>query len=59
MALREIKKSDLAGKTIKDIYHESVNMLIINFTDETTLELCAENAVTTDFGSIPGIFVEE
>jgi hypothetical protein len=57
--MREIKDSDLIGKTIKGIDHSSVNVLLLVFSDDSTLELWAEEAVSTQFGSIPGIFVED
>jgi hypothetical protein len=31
----------------------------LTFSDETTLEIWADVAVSTSFGDIPGIFVEE
>jgi hypothetical protein len=57
--MREIRDTDLVGKTIKNIDAGAVNVLNITFTDDTTIELWAEQAVYTSYGSIPGIFVEE
>lgn len=57
--MREIRDTDLVGKTIKSINTSAVNVLRITFTDDTTLELWAEQAVNTNAGSIPGIFVGE
>jgi len=57
--MRDIKETDLVGKTIKSIDSRAVNALILTFTDDTTLQLTAEQAITTGYGSIPGIFVEE
>jgi len=57
--MRKIKDTDLVGKTVQSIDAKSVNVLKITFTDNTTLELWAEDAVRTSAGSIPGIFVDE
>lgn len=57
--MRKIKKNDLVGKTIKSINNRSVNVLKLTFTDGTKLELWAETAINTPFGSVPGIFAEE
>lgn len=48
--MRNIKDTDLVGKTIKSID---------NHSDGTNLELWAEDAVETQYGNIPGIFVQE
>jgi hypothetical protein len=56
---RQIQDQDLVGKTIKSIENTSVNVLHLTFSDETTLEIWADVAVSTSFGDIPGIFVEE
>jgi hypothetical protein len=56
--LRNIQESDLVGKTIKSVDVSAVNLLKLTFTDDTTAELWAEDAVNTSFGSIPGIFIE-
>ena len=62
--MRNIESKDLVGKTISSIDNSAVNYLKIQFTDGTTLEfvaayleLCAEDAVNTPNGSVPGIFV--
>jgi hypothetical protein len=55
--MREIQPSDLIGKTIKSIDHTCVNVLSLTFSDDSVLELWAEDAINTQFGSIPGIFV--
>lgn len=57
--MRKIKDKDMIGKTIKSIDNKSVNVLKIIFTDGTSLELWAEDAVHTAFGNISGIFVED
>ena len=57
--MRKIEATDLVGKTIKRIDNQAVNVLTLTFTDETTVELTAEDAVHTQYGSIPGIFVLE
>lgn len=56
--LREPKDSDLVGKTIQSINATAVNVLKLTFTDGTELELWAEQAVHTNGGDIPGIFVD-
>jgi hypothetical protein len=56
--MRKVEASDLVGKTIKSIDNQSVNVLKLTFSDDTTLELWAEDAVHTQFGNIPGIFAE-
>jgi hypothetical protein len=57
--MREVKESDLVGKTIKSIDNGSVNVLKLEFTDGSKLELWAEQAISTQFGDIPGIFAED
>jgi len=57
--MRKLEDKDLVGKTIKAIDNSSVNVVRLTFTDDTSLELWAEDAVHTQFGNIPGIFVEE
>ena len=59
MAYRKIEDQDLVGKTIKSIDTTAVNVLKLVFTDDTSLELWAEDAVNTPYGSIPGIFVDQ
>ena len=57
--MRNIEEKDLVGKTIKSIDASSVNVLKLTFTDDTKLELWAEQAVHTTCGDIPGIFAED
>lgn len=57
--MREVRDTDLVGKTIKSVDAGAVNVLKITFTDDTTIELWAESAVYTRAGSIPGIFVSD
>ena len=56
--LRYIQESDLKGKTIRQVDTSAVNVMKLTFTDDTTLEVWAEDAINTEMGSIPGIFVE-
>ncbi len=56
--MREIKETDLVGKTIQSINNDCVNVLKLTFTDGTELELWAETAVRTFAGEIPGIYVD-
>lgn len=57
--MRKIQDSDVIGKTIKSIENDSVNVLRLTFTDGTSVELWAEDAVYTPMGNIPGIFVDD
>jgi hypothetical protein len=57
--LRKINRTDCVGKTIESINNDCVNVLTLIFTDKSTLELCAEDAVCVSAGTIPGIFVED
>lgn len=57
--LRKATDADLIGKTIKSIDATSANVLKLTFSDDSTLELWAEDAVSTQYGNIPGIFVED
>lgn len=57
--MRKIQDSDVVGKTIKSIENDSVNVLRLTFTDGTSVELWAEDAVYTPMGNIPGIFVDD
>lgn len=57
--LRKATTADLIGKTIKNIDATSANVLKLIFSDDSTLELWAEDAVSTQYGNIPGIFVED
>ena len=56
--MRKIIATDLVGKTIESIDNTSVNVLSLTFSDGTTLDLWAQDAVWTRSGYIPGIFVE-
>ena len=56
---REIKSSDLVGKTIRGITNQGVNCVEIRFTDDTSITLWAEQAISTSVGDIPGIFVDD
>jgi hypothetical protein len=57
--LRNIEESDLVGKTIKSIDNTSVNVLKLTFTDDSTAVLWVEDVITTSFGNIPGILIED
>lgn len=57
--MRTLEDKDLVGKTIKSINNSSVNVVKLEFTDGTKLELWAEGAVYTPMGVIPGIFAED
>ncbi len=57
--LRKVEEKDLVGKTIKSFNNDSVNVLKIEFTEGSKIELWAEDAVHTQFGNIPGIFAED
>jgi len=57
--MRKIQDADVVGKTVKSVENESVNVITLTFTDGTSLELWAEQAVYTPMGSIPGIFVDD
>lgn len=59
MSLRKLNQQDLVGKSIKSFDNTSVNVVKLTFTDETTLELWADEAVSTLAGMVPGIFVED
>lgn len=58
MSMRKVTKQDLVGKTIKSIDNKCVNVLKLTFTDDSKLELWAEDAVHS-YGNIPGIFTLE
>lgn len=57
--MRKLEDKDLVGKTVKSIKNESVNCIELTSSDDTKLELWAEDAIFTQFGFIPGIFVSE
>lgn len=56
--MREVRDTDLIGKTIMSIDAGAVNVLKLTFTDGTTLDLWAEQAIHTSDGDIPGIFTD-
>lgn len=57
--MRTLEKTDLVGKTIKNIDITSINHLILHFTDGTFSSLWAEDAISTQYGNIPGIFISD
>lgn len=57
--MRKVEDADLVGKTIKSIDSSAVNTLKIVFSDDTAVHLTAEDALFTQFGTIPGIFIED
>lgn len=57
--MRKLEPTDVVGKTIKSMENDSVNVLRLTFTDGTSVELWAEDAVYTPMGNIPGIFVDD
>lgn len=57
--MRKLESIDVVGKTIESIENDSVNVLRLKFTDGTSVELWAEDAVYTPMGNIPGIFVDD
>lgn len=57
--MRKVEDADLVGKTIKSIDSSAVNTLKIVFSDDTAVLLTAEDALFTQFGTIPGIFIED
>jgi hypothetical protein len=57
--IRNVENNDLVGKTIVSIDASATNVLKLNFSDGTSIELVAEIAVSTPFGQIPGIFVDK
>jgi hypothetical protein len=57
--IRKLAAEDLNGKTIQSFDNAAVNVVRLKFTDGSELELWAEEAVSTQFGTIPGIFVED
>lgn len=59
MAYRKLERKDLIGKTVRSFNNDSVNVLKLEFTDGSKLELWAEDAVSTVAGFIPGIFVDD
>lgn len=57
--MRKVTDSDLVGKTIKAIDSHAVNVVRLYFTDDTVLDLYAEEAINTIAGPIPGIFTDD
>lgn len=57
--MRALVASDLEGKTITSVDTTAVNVIKIMFTDGTSLDIWAEDAVYTPFGNIPGFSVED
>ena len=57
--MRKIQDTDIVGKAVQSIQNDSVNVLRLTFTDGTSVELWAEDAVYTPMGNIPGIFVDD
>lgn len=57
--MRRVEPTDVVGKTIESIENSSINVLRLKFTDGTSVELWAEDAVYTPAGNIPGIFVDD
>ena len=56
--MRQLKAEDLEGKTIVTVNTESVNVLSLKFSDETSLEIWADVATYVGNNFIPGFFVE-
>lgn len=57
--MRQLTDTDLVGKTIKSISQPGCNMLQLTFSDDSVVELWAEQAVMTIAGPVPGIFIED
>jgi hypothetical protein len=57
--MRPIRSTDIVGKTVSSINNDAVNVLKLTFTDGTELELWTEEAVSGQYGSIAGIFVDD
>lgn len=58
-ARNELINNAFAGKTIQSINTDACNVWYIKFTDGTEEQLWAEQAVSTCYGSIPGIFMQQ
>jgi hypothetical protein len=56
---RKIQESDMVGKTVRSIDNTAANYVKITFTDDSELELYAEDSIYTQSGCIPGIFVDD
>lgn len=48
-------KEQLVGKTIESIDSSCVNVWVVKFTDGTSYEIHAEQAINTGSGQIPGM----
>ena len=61
MAYRKVEARDFEGKTIAPggVDSSCVNVVKLTFTDGTKLDLWAEDALYTEAGCIPGIFVDD
>jgi hypothetical protein len=58
--MRELKASDLEGKTIKKVRTKAANVLDIKFDDGTKIEIFTDVVVDLGHGAgIYGFFVEE
>jgi hypothetical protein len=57
--MRQIKETDLIGKTIKHISQPSVNVVTLTFEDDSAVDLVADWAIETPMGLVAGIFLEE
>ena len=57
--MRKVNDAELVGKTIESIENSAINVLKLIFTDGTSISLWAEISFSTDYGSVPGIFVSD
>lgn len=51
--------TELTGKTIKNTEILAVNAWRMNFTDGTSVEISTDQMINTQFGSIPGLIINE
>tara|TARA_B110000503_G_C6959042_1_gene334225 strand:+ start:291 stop:461 length:171 start_codon:yes stop_codon:yes gene_type:complete len=56
--MRYPKNKDFVKKTIQNV-DIALNAIKIKFSDGTEITLCAEQAIYTNAGNIPGIFIDE
>jgi hypothetical protein len=56
--MRNPENKDFVKKTIEDV-DIAVNAIKIKFSDGTEITLCAEQAIYTNCGNIPGIFIDD
>lgn len=56
--MRYPENKDFVKKTIENV-EIALNVIKIKFSDNTEISLCAEAAVYTNAGIIPGIFIDE